>query len=301
MERAVYKPRSGGEGAAGSGIIMGRRSELGIDVETLKRDVYEVCREYEILTLRQAYYRLIARHDYYPSTLVFYKYLSRHLTRWRKVDEWLDNRFVDPSRSFIQPPRPWREGELWLEKDSLRGVLEKVAMLYRISIVVQRGFASRSCLRDALRRARDKGVRKIFLVLDFDPSGLCIEQVDAREMGVEVIRVSLTYEQAKDLVPRKVKRRDTRARKYMVKYGDRCWEVEALEPRHLLKIVEQALQQEVPPEHLHEAGLGEEAARVALELLEPVRMKIEASAYKLLRRGVPPDRVRERLGRKLAF
>ncbi|MBA7595004.1 hypothetical protein ES703_01963 [subsurface metagenome] len=281
---------------------MGRRSKLGVKARRfLKRNVYEVCREYEILTLRQVYYRLIARHDYYPPTLVFYKYLSRHLTRWRKVDEWLDDRFVDPSRPFIQPPRPWKEGELWLEKDSLRALLEKLAMRYRVPIVVQRGFASRSMLRDALRRARERGVRKIFLILDFDPSGLCIEAVNEREMGIKMSRVALTYEQAKGLPFRLVKRRDTRAKKYMAKYGDRCWEVEALEPRQLLQIVEQTLRREVPPEHLAEAEIEEEAAKVALELLGPIRAKIEAAAYDLLRRGVPPDRVMERLGRKLAF
>jgi len=280
---------------------MGRRSKLGVKARRfLKRNVYEVCREYEILTLRQVYYRLIARHDYYPPTLVFYKYLSRHLTRWRKVDEWLDDRFVDPSRPFIQPPRPWKEGELWLEKDSLRALLEKLAMRYRVPIVVQRGFASRSMLRDALRRARERGVRKIFLILDFDPSGLCIEAVNEREMGIKMSRVALTYEQAKGLPFRLVKRRDTRAKKYMAKYGDRCWEVEALEPRQLLQIVEQTLRREVP-EHLAEAEIEEEAAKVALELLGPIRAKIEAAAYDLLRRGVPPDRVMERLGRKLAF
>ncbi|MCK4405628.1 MAG: hypothetical protein KAV43_03885 [Hadesarchaea archaeon] len=281
---------------------MGRRSKLGAKARRfLRRDVYAVCREYDVLTLRQVYYRLIARHDYYPPTLVFYKYLSRHLTRWRKVDEWLDDRFVDPSRPFIQPPRPWKEGELWLEKDSLRALLEKLAMRYRVPIVVQRGFASRSMLRDAFRRARERGVRKIFLVLDFDPSGLCIEAVNEREMGIKMSRVALTYEQAKGLPFRLVKRRDTRAKKYMAKYGDRCWEVEALEPRQLLQIVEQTLRREVPPEHLREAGLEEEAAKVALEILEPIRMKIAAAASELLRRGVPPDRVRERLGRKLAF
>jgi hypothetical protein len=208
---------------------------------------------------------------------------------------------VDPSRPFIQVPSSWKEGELWLEKDSLRGVLEKLATRYRVPIVVQRGFASRSMIRDALKRAKERGIKNIFLVLDFDPSGLCIEQVDAREMGIEVIRVALTYEQAKQLFPRSVKRRDTRARKYLAKYGDRCWEVESLDPKQLLQIVEQTLRREVPPEHLREAGLEEEAAKVALELLEPIRAKIEAAAYKLLRRGVPHERIRERLGRELAF
>jgi len=275
---------------------MGRRSLLRINVGTLKGDVYSVCGEYEILTLRQVYYRLIALHGYYRPTLVFYKYLSRWVTRWRKMDRWLDERFVDPSRPFIQPPKAWKEGELWLEKDSLRGVLERLAMRYRVPIVVQRGFASRSMLRDALRRARNKGIQKIFLVLDFDPSGLCIEQVDAREMGLEVIRVALTFEQAKGLPPRPVKRRDTRARKYMAKFGDRCWEVEAMDPGQLLQVVEQTLRREVPPEHLREAEIEEDVARVTSELLEPIRARIE----ELLRRGMSPGRIRERL-RKLAF
>lgn len=281
---------------------MGRPSKLGAKARRfLKRDVYEVCREYEILTLRQAYYRLIARHDYYPSTLVFYKYLSRHLTRWRKMDEWLDNRFVDPSRPFIQSPRPWKAAELWLEKDSLRGVLEGLAMRYRISIVVQRGFASRSMLRDALKRAKQRGVRKIFLVLDFDPSGLCIEVVNGREMGIEMVRVALTYEQAKGLVFRPVKRRDTRSKRYLERYGDRCWEVESLEPRQLLRIVEEALRREVPPEYLAEAGLEEEAARIAVELLEPIRMKIEAAAYELLQRRISSGDIVRRLSRRFTL
>jgi hypothetical protein len=275
------------------------RSKLGDKARRFsRRDVYAICREYEVLTLRQVYYRLIAKHDYYPSTLVFYKYLSRHLTLWRKMDEWLDNKFVDPSRPFIQSPRPWKAAELWLEKDSLRGVLERLAMRYRVPIVVQRGFASRSMLRDALRRARDRGIRKIFLVLDFDPSGLCIEAVNEREMGIEMVRIALTYEQAKQLISRSVKRRDTRARKYLAKYGDRCWEVESLDPKQLLQIVEETLRREVPPEHLREAGLEEEAARVTSELLEPIRARIEAAAYKLLRRGISPGEVREKLGEK---
>jgi hypothetical protein len=280
---------------------MGRRSSLGIDVETLKRNVYAVCREYEILTLRQVYYRLIALHGYYRPTIVFYKYLSRHITRWRRADEWLDNRFVDHSRPFIQPPRAWKGAELWLEKDALRGVLEKLAMRFRVPIVVQRGFASRSCLRDALRRARRRGIRKLFMILDFDPSSLCIEQVDAREMGIEVVRVALTYEQAKQLSSMPVKRRDTRARKYLTRYGDASWEVESLGPKQLLQIVEEALMREVPAEHLREAGLEEEAAGITTELLEPIRARIEAAARELLRRGVPRGRIRERLGRRLAF
>jgi hypothetical protein len=280
---------------------MGRRNSLGIDVETLKADVYAVATEYEVLTVRQTYYRLVALHGYYRPTLIFYKYLSRWLVRWRKMDRWLDEKFVDPSRPFIQPPQPWNYAELWLEKDSLRALLEKVALRFRISVVVQRGFASRSCLRDALQRARDKGIRKIFLVLDFDPSGLSIEQVDAREMGIKMIRVALTYEQAKQLISRRVKRRDTRARKYLQRYGDRCWEIESLDPKKLLQIVEVALRREVTPENLREAGLEEEAARVALELLEPIRARIEAAAHKLLQRGVPHDKIKERLGRRLAF
>lgn len=156
-------------------------------------------------------------------------------------------------------------------------------------------------LRDALKRAKERGVRKIFVVLDFDPSGLCIERVNEREMGVEMVRVALTYEQAKGLPSRPVKRRDTRARKYLAKYGDRCWEVEALEPMQLLQIVEQTLRREVPAEHLREAEVGEEAARVALRLLEPIRAQIEAVAYELLQRGVPLNEVMGRLGKKFAF
>lgn len=257
-------------------------------------DVYSVCQEYRILTLRQVYYRLVALYNY-PNTLVFYKFLSRWVTKYRREDPWLDNKFVDPSRPLLVPPRPWKEGELWLEKDSLRTFLEGLAKRYRIPLVVQRGFGSRTMFRDALRRAREKGVRKIFLVLDFDPSGLCIERVDGREMGIDVARVALTYDQAKKLPPRRVNRRDTRARKYLAKYHDRCWELEALAPQELFRIIEEVLRWEVPAEYLREAEMREEAAKVAFELLKPMLERVEAAAYEFCLQGLSSEDIKRQL------
>jgi len=128
-----------------------------------------------------------------------------------------------------------------------------------------------------------------------------IEQVSRREIKVELVRLAITYEQAVGLPAQRVKRKDTRARKYISKFGDRCWEIEVLPPERLLQIVEEALQRRIPVEFLRESELRQEASKVAAELLRSLREQIEAKAYELLQRGVPSEEVERRLKRIFEF
>jgi len=163
--------------------------------------ILETARHYTKLTVRQLYYILISKYGYPPGRNS-YKALDYHLTKMRRINPDLHKKFVDPTRHFIQAPRPYHEIEIWVEKEPIRNFLNNLAAKYRLSIQVLRGFASLSMYRKALIRAAERGVKKILYIGDFDLSGLLIEVVAEREMdsgrGIEVKRIALTLEQVKD-------------------------------------------------------------------------------------------------------
>ncbi|MEM2873504.1 MAG: hypothetical protein QXD82_04960 [Nitrososphaerales archaeon] len=236
--------------------------------------------------MRQLYYILISKYGYTPSRK-FYKRLDYHLTKMRRLDQNLHEKFLDPTRHFIPAPLPYHEIELWVEKDSIRNFLGNLAEKYRLSIQVLRGFASLSMYRKALLRASRRGVREILYIGDFDPSGLLIEKVAEREMKIEVKRIALTLEQIRKYRPPfiPVNHKDSRAKDYIKKYEDRCWEVEALRPRTLLRIVEEKLRGSVPNEFLAKAEAMEKATRIARPVTERLKRMIEQEVLSLVEEG----------------
>ena len=261
--------------------------------------ILETARHYTRLTVRQLYYIIISKYGYTPSRK-FYKLLDYHLTKMRRVDKELHAKFVDPTRHFIPAPVPYPEIELWVEKDSIRNFLNDLAAKYRLSIQVLRGFASLSMYRKALLRAEKRGVKKILYIGDFDPSGLLIEEVAEKEMKIEVKRIALTWEQVRRLRPPSlpVNRRDSRAKDYIAKYGSRCWEVEAVRPRTLYRLVEEKLREYVPREYLVEAEKMERAARITRPVTEMMRRTIEEEARRLIEEGKSEEEILAELASK---
>jgi len=160
-----------------------------------------------------------------------------------------------------------------------------------------------SCYRTALLRAAKKGVEKILYLGDFDPSGLLIDQVAAREMKIEVKRIALTMEQIQRYRPPSipVNRRDSRAKDYIAKYGNQSWEIEALRPRTFLKIVEDEVRKHVPPEYLAEAEARERAAKVAKPLTERLRKMIEREVFRLLEEGKSEEQILRQIASRYGF
>ena len=155
--------------------------------------------------------------------------------------------------------------------------------------------------RKALDRARIRGVGLVLYIGDFDPSGLLIEKVAEEEMdhklGIRFVRLALTMEQIKRFKPpsRPVNMKDSRAKEYIEKYGDRCWDVEAIRPRTLYRLIETGLKQAVPPEFLAEAETREKAARLARPVTERLRKTIEREVSRLLEAGVPEEEIVARI------
>jgi hypothetical protein len=230
--------------------------------------------------------------------------MNRYLCKIRRVNADVNRKFIDPTRRFIVPPLPYPRIEIWVEKDSIRNFIAKLAAKYRLGIQVLRGFASLSMYRKALERARKRGVTRVLYIGDFDPSGLLIETVAQEEMdhrkGINFVRLALTMEQIKRFKPpsRPVNLKDTRAKEYIQKYGDRCWEVEAIRPRTLYHLIEVGLKQAVPPEYLAVAEAKEKAARLARPITERLAKAIEEEVFHMLAEGVAEEEILSKISQK---
>ncbi len=155
--------------------------------------------------------------------------------------------------------------ELWTEKDALTSVLKPITERYHVYLMVNRGYSSASAMYEAYERFddyRDKGKQIVILYLgDHDPSGLDMDRDIYDRLnytfGTEIIyggpenedgepgRIGLTKSQIKKFgpPPNPAKITDSRAREYIRKHGKMSWEVDALKPNELDKIVSNAIEQ----------------------------------------------------------
>jgi hypothetical protein len=168
--------------------------------------------------------------------------------------------------------------EIWSEKGTVRGTIEPVLQEFGIAFRVMHGYASSTAIHQAAQEslASDKEWLVLY-VGDWDPSGLHMSEVDlpARlgEYGgsIEVERVALRFDDVRhgDLpsFATETKRFDPRWRWYRDRYGERCWELDALSPNRLRDRLADAIQAEVEPEAWERCRRGEEQEQASLKLV----------------------------------
>jgi hypothetical protein len=141
--------------------------------------------------------------------------------------------------------------EVWSEKGTIRGVLQPVLDKYGVGFRVMHGFASATVVNDVATIYDEDRPLTALYVGDWDPSGLYMSEVDLpnrlEDYGgdhVKVIRVALTEDQLAPLpsFPARDKRKDPRYDWFIHNYGDRCWEIDALDPNELRDRVEDHIQ-----------------------------------------------------------
>ena len=236
------------------------------------------------LTLRQIYYRLVAA-GLIPNRRSAYNGLSAQLVKAREAGEVDENRINDRTRSiedraYDSPEdfldaiiwttknrffrRFWKTQETyceaWVEKDALSQVIAGAVEDLNTIVAPSRGYSSYTYVKDAVYRfQRNRGDAERVVILhltDHDPSGLDMtrdlqDRFDAYSRGflfeVELKRVALTIDQVRQyvLIPNPTKVTDSRAGGYMAQYGDECWELDAIEPDELVRLVQEAVEGEV--------------------------------------------------------
>jgi hypothetical protein len=145
--------------------------------------------------------------------------------------------------------------EVWSEKGTVRGLLKPVLDEYGIGFRVLHGFSSATSVYDVAMSDDSRPLIALY-VGDYDPSGLYMSEADLpkrlKDYGgdhVDLRRIALTGEQVLDLpsFPAADKLRDPRHEWFTEKHGDRCWELDALDPRDLRDCVEAAIKELIEP------------------------------------------------------
>lgn len=172
--------------------------------------------------------------------------------------------------------------EVWVEKDALSGVLKRVTEKYHIPIVVNRGYSSATAMHEAYKRfnnAINAGADNCVILYlgDYDPSGIdMIRDVEDRirefidggveyenedEFTFEIQPIALTREQIDLYKPpsNPAKTTDKRAAKFIADKGSKSWEVDALKPEVLNRILEDAILGHIDLEKYEEMVATEEA------------------------------------------
>lgn len=234
--------------------------------------VNQVIQEYQAqgyeLTLRQAYYQLVAR-GYIPNNERSYKNIGNlindgrlaGLIDWYAITDrtrnlrgnshWDTPAEVIESAKYSYRLDKW-EGqpnyvEVWVEKDALVDVVGQACRPLDVPFFSCRGYTSQSEMWAAAQRfiRRDDREQRIIIHLgDHDPSGIDMtrdiqERLEMFGADVMVKRVALTMEQIDFYPPppNPAKLTDSRCWGYIQKFGNESWELDALEPKVITDLI----------------------------------------------------------------
>lgn len=231
------------------------------------------------LTVRQLYYQLVAR-DLIPNAMDVYKRVCTFITDlkyiglidWNAIEDrgrpttrpsqWEDiNGLIKSALNSYRLPR-WDDQdyyiEVYCEKQAMESVLQPIAAKYHVYFGVNKGYSSSSAMYSIAKRVEeqinlDKEVIMLYLG-DHDPSGLDMVR-DIQKRVCEFLRlevdndlfnvrqIALNQEQIKLYNPPSNPARitDPRAKWYLKQFGKRSWELDALEPKVLAQITEDAI------------------------------------------------------------
>lgn len=150
--------------------------------------------------------------------------------------------------------------EVWVEKDALESVVGQAAERFRLNYFSCRGYTSMTAMWQAAQRLiekADEGFRPYIIHLgDHDPSGIDMTRDIEERLNtlgctdLHVDRIALNMDQVElyNPPPNPTKVTDSRSNSYRERFGDDCWELDALEPRVIddliSNMVEQLINQE---------------------------------------------------------
>lgn len=217
----------------------------------------ELLNKYGKMTLRQIYYQFVplgfnyqqignatkAGREYGlidPSKIVDRSRPSYGLNVWESPQELLETAAHGYKLDY------WKDQphkvEVWSEKDTLSEILQEEAEKYRVPVRVTRGNLS---IGNKVAWSNPNAI--ILYFGDFDPSGLGIDRDLKNNQFLayhrfERIGLTLAQIQEHNLPSFKVKKSDNQAPAFIEKYGNRCWELDALPPDILRKLVREGIE-----------------------------------------------------------
>jgi hypothetical protein len=225
------------------------------------------------LTLRQLYYQLVARgvientERSYKNTgeaiddarmvgMMDWEAIVDRTRNLRSVSHWSTPADIISSAAYSYRLDKWQQQEyyveVWVEKEALAGVIERIATTLDLPWFACRGYVSQSEMWAASQRflrIQSDGRRPVILHLgDHDPSGIdmtrdIIDRMEIFGADIEVKRLALNMDQVEQYnpPPNPAKITDSRAEGYISRFGDESWELDALTPTVLSALIEDAV------------------------------------------------------------
>jgi hypothetical protein len=168
--------------------------------------------------------------------------------------------------------------EVWVEKDAMAGKLKPVVRdEYGRDLYVSRGFASETYLQEAGAHIQSDGrPTYVYLLTDFDASGMGIaETVEERlaqmshPADVIVERIAATSKQIAEygLITQPVTRTDSRARKFIERFGTETVELDAIPASEVRRLVGEAIERHMDPRRLAFLRMVEQEERNGIRAL----------------------------------
>ncbi len=264
------------------------------EIAELDRALVSIVAANQPMTVRQVFYQAVVRglvpkdegkgYDVVQRRLVklresgeiSYDWITDNARMVRGYDRWGGPEGFARDVASLYRRNYWSTSpvavEVWIEKDALASVLFPVVVEeWGLNLYVARGFASVTYLQNAADFIKHR--RKptfVYVLSDFDPSGMGLAQKIGEELqrraapvDVAVQRLAVTPEQITrwKLPTRDTKKTDSRAKKFMEKYGDQSVELDAIPPPELRALVSTAIEQHANPEEIARLKKAEELER----------------------------------------
>lgn len=169
---------------------------------------------------------------------------------WNDPETIIDAAVRQYRKNYWQMQPHWVE--VWSEKGTVRGTLAPILEKYGVTFRVMHGYSSATALQSvAAETTGNPKPLTILYVGDWDPSGLHMSEVDipgrlGRYNGIATVRRIALQKidvEAGDLphFEAGTKKSDPRYQWFTRRYGQRCWELDAMSPPDLRARVESAI------------------------------------------------------------
>lgn len=259
----------------------------------LREHIISVYQSYrDVMTVRQMFYRLL--NFGYDKTERFYSKVQRQMQEMRLSGALPFELVADNTRSFYKP-RTYRglesmlqetkhfyrrdlwdqaacNVEIWLEKEALRGVFNKITNEYDVPLFVSRGFSSLSFVYDSATEIKHRNKPTyVYLFTDHDPSGIDVaksiekrfKEFGAGENG-RFQRIGLTSQQIQEYnLPERPTKKGTHSKNFKGK----SVELDAMEPRDLRALVEGCILRHIDQQTLDNLKRVEELEKETLDTI----------------------------------
>lgn len=289
--------------------------QRGLDlIEQCNRIIEEYQADNLMLTLRQLYYQLVSR-DLLANKLQEYNRLGSvvndgrlaGLIDWEAIEDRTRNLAAlshwnspadiikSAAHSFrldkwdTQPMRV----EVWIEKEALAGVFQRICQQLDVAYFACRGYTSQSEMWVAamrfLRYIQDGKNVTVLHFGDHDPSGIDmtrdiedrIRMFIAHHQGdsdaFAIKRIALNMDQVRKYKPPKnpAKSTDSRFESYRSEFGESSWELDALNPRVLSALVRDEVHAVRDDDEWMEVQAEEDRLRATLSVTATNWLKVE--------------------------